>query len=288
MKIHRKLLLFLIITACLIAGGAVAGTVWAVTWAERPLLEWEQKALKAFDVNNYNEVIALAREQSDDPNRNAPVFIYFSHAQKYYLERNQASAIYYKQQYNMLLNQLSGANLAVLTRLAAMPQTSWNKKINDRFLEAAFSRPGNETYLGSILFYLMNTDPGVANGAVKGLQSILNHKREIVMNGGTLNVEDRTWMSDERMLKLLIKKTGETMNPMAGFMAKLPAFARKKVTGGAAACLALIEDPALPLLRQAASMGNANAASTIQLINDARGQRLARYPGSTWYSSTGR
>ncbi|MGB6281259.1 MAG: hypothetical protein WBG91_13690, partial [Syntrophobacteria bacterium] len=68
---------------------------------------------------------------------------------------------------------------------------------------------------------------------------------------------------------------------------KMPAFARKKVMGGAPACLALIEDPALPLLRQAASMGNANAAAAIQLIEDARGARLARYPNSTWYSATG-
>jgi hypothetical protein len=34
-------------------------------------------------------------------------------------------------------------------------------------------------------------------------------------------------------------------------------------------------------------MGNANAAAAIQLIEDARGARLARYPNSTWYSATG-
>ena len=57
--------------------------------------------------------------------------------------------------------------------------------------------------------------------------------------------------------------------------------------GGAPACLALIEDPALPMLRQAATMGNASAAAVIQLIQDARGARLAKYPNSTWYSATG-
>ncbi len=174
----------------LIASWAFVSPVEALTWAEQPLLAWERATLKTFDINNYDKVIARAKEQDDDPNGNAPLFIYFSHAQKYYLEKNRASAVYYKQQYNILLNRLSGSNIAVLTRLVVMPQTSWNKKINNKFLGAA--------------------------------------------------------------------------------------------------CLALIEDPALPMLREAASMGNANAASTIQLIQDARGACLARYQDSTWYSATGR
>jgi len=278
----------LFIMIILIASWAFVPPVEAVTWAEQPLLAWERTALKTFDINNYDKVIAMAREQDDDPNGNAPLFIYFSHAQKYYLEKNRASAVYYKQQYNILLNRLSGSNIAVLTRLVAMPQTSWNKKINNKFLGAAFERAGNEKHLGSILFCLTSSSPDVANQAIKGLRSILQRKREIVMNGGTLSEADREWMSDQRLLKLLVRKTGESVNPMAGFMSKLPAFARKKATGGAAACLALIEDPALPMLREAASMGNANAASTIQLIQDARGARLARYPDSTWYSAAGR
>ena len=61
----------------------------------------------------------------------------------------------------------------------------------------------------------------------------------------------------------------------------------QKITGGANACLALIEDPALPYLQKTASLGNPNAAAAIQLINDARGTRLATYPDSTWYSATG-
>ncbi len=67
----------------------------------------------------------------------------------------------------------------------------------------------------------------------------------------------------------------------------MPAFARKKVMGGAPACLALLEEPALPMLKEAAGMGNPAAAATIQLIQDARGERLAKYPNSTWYSATG-
>ena len=41
--------------------------------------------------------------------------------------------------------------------------------------------------------------------------------------------------------------------------------------GGAPACLALLEEPALPMLKEAAGMGNPAAAATIQLIQDARG-----------------
>ena len=281
------------ISSIVIAGFIVISMVWpgpacAVTWEERPLLAWEKRALEVFDVNNYDRVIAMAQEQTDDPNGNVPVFIYFSHAQKYYLEKNRTSAAYYKQQYNMVINRLSGANLAVLTRLVVMPQTSWNAKINNSFIEAAFEKAGNELYLGAILFYLSNTAPEVAKGAVGGLCAILQNKREIVMNGGTLSQEDRAWMSDPTLLKLLIRKTGESISPLSGFMSKLPAVARKKVMGGPSLCLALIEDPALPLLREAAGMGNANAATTIQLVQDARGERLARYPNSTWYSATGR
>ena len=127
----------------------------------------------------------------------------------------------------------------------------------------------------------------MAKGATAALRSILQQKRNIVMNGGTLSNFDRAWMSSDRLLKLLVRQAGEISSPVTGFISKMPAFARKKVMGGAPACLALIEDPALPLLRQAASMGNANAAAAIQLIEDARGARLARYPNSTWYSATG-
>lgn len=287
-KGNRTLLpLGLLILAILIVGWASTLFALAVTWAERPLLNWEQDALKAFDRNNYDKVIDLAQSQENDPNGNSPLFIYYGHAQKYYLERNRASAVYYKQQYQITLNRLSGGNLAVLTRLISMPQTSWNKKINIKFLEAAFKKSTNDEYLGAILFYLESSNPEVAKGAVVGLHAILQQKRNIVMNGGTLSNFDQAWMSDERLLGLLIKKTGETTSPVTGFLSKMPAFARKKVMGGAPACLALIEDPAIPMLREAAGMGNANAAATIQLIEDARGARLAKYPKSTWYSATG-
>ncbi len=268
-------------------GGIANLSAQTITWAERPLLNWERDALKTFGRNNYDKVIDMAQNQQDDPNGNAPLLTYYGHAQKYYLERNRASAVYYKQNYQITLNRLSGANLTALTRLVASPQTSWNKKVNKKFLDAAFEKAATEDYLGAVLFYLESSNPEVAKGATAALRSILQQKRNIVMNGGTLSNFDRAWMSSDRLLKLLVRTAGETSSPVTGFMSKMPAFARKKVMGGAPACLALIEDPALPLLRQAASMGNANAAAAIQLIEDARGARLARYPNSTWYSATG-
>lgn len=268
-------------------GGISSLSAQTITWAERPLLNWERDALKTFGRNNYDKVIDMAQNQEDDPNSNAPLLTYYGHAQKYYLERNRASAVYYKQNYQITLNRLSGANLTALTRLVASPQTSWNKKVNKKFLDAAFEKAATEDYLGAVLFYLESSNPEVAKGATAALRSILQQKRNIVMNGGTLSNFDRAWMSSDRLLKLLVRTAGETSSPVTGFMSKMPAFARKKVMGGAPACLALIEDPALPLLRQAASMGNANAAAAIQLIEDARGARLARYPNSTWFSATG-
>lgn len=259
----------------------------SIEWKEAPLLTWEMTALDAFDSNDYDDVIDIAEKEADDPNRNAPLFIYLSHAQKYYLERNQNSAVYFKQQYHLVYNQLSGKNLPVLTRLIGMPQLAWNKKINKKFINKAFEKSGTEKHLGSLLFYLTSPESEVSNGAVKGLQGILQKKRNIVMNGGTLNQTDRSWISDQRLIERLVMMTGQAANPATGFMSKLPAFARKKVMGGASACLALIEDPALPYLQKAASMGNPNAAAAIQLINDARGARLAIYPDSTWYSATG-
>lgn len=282
-----RLQLFAFVLTFLICGEISNLSAQTVTWAERPLLNWERDTLRAFDRNNYDKVIEMAQNQENDPNGNAVLFIYYGHAQKYYLERNRASAVYYKQQYQIMLNRVSGANLAVLTRLVAMPQTSWNKKINKRFLEAAFEKAANMDYLGAVLFYLESPNPEVAKGAIAGLHTILQQKRNIVMNGGTLSDFDRSWMSDTPLLRLLVKRAGETSSPVTGFMSKIPAFARKKVMGGAPACLALIEDPALPMLREAATMGNANAAAVIQLINDARGARLAKYPNSTWYRATG-
>jgi len=276
-----------LIMAMMICGGGSTLLAQTITWAERPLLNWERDALKTFERNNYDKVIDMVQNQEDDPNGNAPLLTYYGHAQKYYLERNRDSAVYYKQHYQITLNRLSGANLTVLTRLIASPQTSWNKKINNKFLDAAFEKAATEEYLGAILFYLESPNPEVAKGATAALRSILQQKRNIVMNGGTLSNFDRAWMSSDRLLKLLVRTAGEISSPVTGFISKMPAFARKKVMGGAPACLALIEDPALPLLRQAASMGNANAAAAIQLIEDARGARLARYPNSTWYSATG-
>jgi len=278
---------FTLILVILLSGSISNLSAQSVTWAEPTLLEWERDNLRAFDRNNYDKVIEMAQSQATDPNGNAFLFIYYAHAQKYYLERDRNSAVYYKQQYHMTLNRLSGSNLAVLTRLIAMPQTSWNKKVNNQFLEAAFEKAATMEYLGAILFYLESLNPDVAKGAIGGLKAILQEKRNIVMNGGTLNNADRAWMSDNRLLQLLAQKAGETSSPATGFLSKIPAFARQKVLGGAPACLALIEDPALPMLRQAAAMGNANAAAVIQLIQDARGARLAKYPNSTWYSATG-
>lgn len=285
MAIRIRLYVFAFVLAFL--GGIANLSAQTITWAELPLLDWERDTLQAFDRNNYDKVINMGQNQANDPNNNAFLFIYYGHAQKYYLERNRDSAVYYKQQYHITLNRLSGANLAVLTRLIAMPQTSWNKKVNNKFLDAAFEKAATMEYLSAILFYLESPNPDVAKGAIGGLQAILQQKRNIIMNGGSLSNSDRLWMSDNRLLKLLVQKAGEASSPATGFLSKMPAFARKKVLGGAPACLALIEDPALPMLREAATMGNANAAAVIQLIQDARGARLAKYPNSTWHSATG-
>lgn len=269
--------------------GTIAGnSANAVIWQEHPLLPWEQDALRAFGRNDYNGTIQKAQNQPEDPNWNAPLIIYFCHAQKYYLERSQDAAVYYKQQYHGIYNRLSGTNLAVLTRLVGMPQMSWNKKVNKKFMDAAFKKSGTDEHLGALLFYIENGAADVSKGAVKGLQVLLQSKRNIVENGGSLSKEDRNWMKDPKMLKLLVRMAGENASPAAGFLSKMPAFARKKVMTGASACLGLIQDPALQMLKDAASMGNTSAAATIQIIQDARGARLAKFPNSTWYSATGR
>jgi hypothetical protein len=272
----------------LLALGILPPPAAAVQWEERPLLAWEEDALRAFDKNDFDRAMDMARDERKDPNGNAPLIIYYCQAQKYYLERDRNAAVYYKQHYNSVLNRLRGDNLSVLTRIAMMPSVSWNSKINKTFMDKAFENAGDDEFLGSLLFYVEKGDPDVAKAAIRGLQTILQKKRNIVNNGGSLGKADQEWMSDPRLLKLLIGITGQAMNPMAGFMSKIPAFVRQKAMGGAPACLALIEDPALPLLRDAATMGNANAAAAIQLIQDAKGARLAKFPDSTWYSATGK
>lgn len=148
------------------------------------------------------------------------------------MERDRASAVYYKQQYHAILNQLSGPNLAVLTQVVVIPQMSWNKKISQKFLDAAFDKAGTEKYLGAILFYLEGQEPDVAKGAMKRLRAILQRKRDIVMNGGTSSSADQVWMSNPRLLRLLIKKTAGSVSPIAGFMSKVPAFPAKRLWVG--------------------------------------------------------
>lgn len=286
-RVFRRQTSFLLLAAGLIFGWSAQAAAKTVLWEEHPVLPWEQNALNIFEKNNYDQVIALANQQTDDPNGNARLFVYYSHAQKYYLERNRQSAVYFKQHFNIIFTGLNGAHLAVLTRLTTLPQTSWDKKINTKFINQAFENAGMDEHIGAILFYLEHSDPEIAKGAINGLQSILQKKRDVVMNGAALSRQDRAWMSDPRLLKLLVKMLGESASPATGFISKLPAFARKKAMGGVAACLALIQDPALPFLREAANMGNPSAAAAIQLVQDARGERLAKYSNSTWYSATG-
>ena len=286
MKSYSKVVVIVGIMFLLI--GIVSHPVSAVVWKEHPLLPWEKEALRIFDRNDYSGTINLVQGQQADPNWNVPLIIYYCHAQKYYLERSQDAAVYYKQHYHGIYNRLAGPNLAVLTRLVSMPQMSWNKKVNKKFLEAAFEKAGKDEHLGALLFYIENGTSDVSKGATKGLRVLLQSKRNIVDNGGTLSKKDRNWMQDPKLLELLVRKSGENASPAAGFMSKMPAFARKKVMTGASACLGLIEDPALPLLKNAASMGNTSAAATIQIIQDARGARLAKFPNSTWYSATGK
>ncbi|MBW2334873.1 MAG: hypothetical protein JRF06_07230, partial [Deltaproteobacteria bacterium] len=108
MKLHFKWLLPVLIASVFIVVFAYLSPAWAITWAEQPMLAWEQTALKFFDRDDSDKVIDLAKEQDRDPNRNVALLVYFSHAQKYYMDRNRASAIHYEQQYHALLNRLSG------------------------------------------------------------------------------------------------------------------------------------------------------------------------------------
>jgi hypothetical protein len=58
------------------------------------------------------------------------------------MERNKESAVYYKQHYHATVNRLRVSNLPVLTRLVAMPDLAWHKKVNKKFLEKAFENAG--------------------------------------------------------------------------------------------------------------------------------------------------
>ena len=55
--------MFLYIASVFIVVFGYLSPAWAVTWAEQPLLAWEQTALKFFDRNDYAKVIDLAKEQ---------------------------------------------------------------------------------------------------------------------------------------------------------------------------------------------------------------------------------
>ena len=220
--IRMKSLSFICVLSLLV----FASSLGAVEWKESPgLLEWEKQALAAFDRADYDRAIEISQVAEDDPSQNARLLIYFAHTQKYYMERNQDSAVYYKQHYHATLNRLRVENLPVLTRLVAMPDLAWHKKVNKQFLDQAFENAGDDQYLGSVLYYLSQPDNTVSNSALKGLAAILNGKRAIVMNGGTLSRGDQKWMSDATLIKLLIKKTGENVSPATGFLAKMPAFA---------------------------------------------------------------
>jgi hypothetical protein len=283
---NRIFMRFLIIMVMSIVFSSLT---WAAGWHEQPLLPWESDALKAFEQEDYDKVIAMCKAQEEDPNGNRRLLTYYAHAQKYYMGKNRESAIYYKRHFHDTLQGLSGANLTVLMRLTSMQQVAWNKKINSIYRQTAFENTKKDKYIGSLLYYLMqpNADEEVFDEAVKGLKAILTKKRDIVFSGGSLNREDRKWMEDPELIMLLTKKIGEKANPMTGLMSKLPAIAHKKVIGGAQACLMLIEEPTLPFLEKAAAAGNPAAAATISLVKEARGKRLGEYPNSTWYSATG-
>lgn len=277
---------------CLILAIASVGFISlarAAGWHAQPLLPWESSALKAFEQEDYDKVIAICKAQEDDPNGNRLLLSYYAHTQKYYMEKNRESAVYYKQHYHDTLQSLHGANLTVLMQLTGMQQFAWNRKINYIYRQTAFENTKKDAYIGSLLYYLMqsNEDEDVYNAAIKGLKTILIKKRNIVSGGGRLNREDRQWMEDPELITFLIRKTGEKASPVTGIMSKLPTIARKKVIDGAQACLILIEEPTLPLLEKAAAVGNPAASATIGLIKEARGKRLGEYPGSTWYSATG-
>ena len=104
---NKKRLSAVAVTLVFLLSGMISNlAAQSVTWSGKPLLGWERDALQAFDRNNYDKVIEMAQNQANDPNGNVFLFIYYGHAQKYYLERDRNSALYYKQQYHMTLNRL--------------------------------------------------------------------------------------------------------------------------------------------------------------------------------------
>ena len=97
---------FAVILVFLLSGMISNLSAQSGTWAENPLLAWERDNLQAFDRNHYDKVIETAQNQANDPNGNAFLFIYYGHAQKYYLERDRNSALYYKRQYQTTLTTM--------------------------------------------------------------------------------------------------------------------------------------------------------------------------------------
>ena len=271
---------------------SAAGLAALVSLAQTARADWADEAFDAMRSGNNRAAASVAEKHRKDAGLAAEVLLFGAHTLQWSRERDRNAAVRVKTDYPGLLNRVTLGEVELLQRLGEIGDPALTKYAT-ALLDQAFGRVAGPEQVRRFPALLESLPPDRHSKAIAGLFSWLAGEREKVEQGRSLSPEVREAFSDRALIQSLARSLGAEPAMKDKALELLPKKFKGAVTAVAGTktardCLVAIEEPALEVLDGMKSELGPSLEPILGDIRVAKAVREARYPGSTWYSASGK
>lgn len=226
---------------------------------------WDDEAKKLFEKDKYQEVIEMAEpHKKDKDSKMGLMLMAFSHLQLSEFNGTSSDKKAFKNYMELLEDYVNASNLTSIEYF--INQVDKPEVVDEArdLLKSAFKNVSNIEEAPLVMAFLKKDDEKTSKLAAAALENMISTKRKYVEKGGTLREQDIAIMQNEKLIRALL----ENINISDAF--------------------STLEDIEQPVLQYLKNYEGKKITSLEEKINSAIAKREKKYPGSSWYSATGK
>lgn len=223
---------------------------------------WVNNAKKAIEDDQYDLCIDTAKPHKKD--EMGLMLLAFCHLQNYTFNHTKADKQYFKSYMDLLEDKVSAKSLDNIFYFVQLSDKPTVVKEARKLVKRAFKNIHNIEDVPKLIKFMDSDDKKTQKMAFNSAYRIIKPKRKYVQKGGTLREKDIHIMSNEKLIRTLLKHAKNSK---------------------ASKTLVMIEKPVLKYI----SDYDGKSISKLEVkINKAIAKREKKYPKSNWYSATGK
>ena len=225
--------------------------------------DWEKKAKSYFEDDYYDECIKVVRDLKDD--NFARMFLAFSHLQLNKFNNTKSDQMAFKNAMIVLKDKTGSSDLDNLLYFVNQKDKPHVIKEARKLLGAAFKNCTQNEDVKKLVPLIRSSDEKTQDMTIKTVKKIIDPKRKMVNQGGTLREKDVAMMTDPDLIKALFESI--------------------LTSPAASQTLLLIEKP---VLKYISAYEGKKVMELESKITKEIAKREKKYPESNWYSATGK